>query len=391
MTTVILVHGTGVREEGYQRSFEHVRGALLLRRPDVRVKPCFWGGRLGAKLDCKGLSVPGGRMWRSEDRDWEEWQSWEVARWSLLEADPLYELRILAVEYKALAAKRKLVPGDEPFHERLESAARRLASPDPSLEPYFGDGRAIVLANPATQEAMLNADRDTQGGELGGAIARALLAEAIARFTEAMGEPPLMSGVRRDLLVEAIEDALRLQQLGIRRTLKKTSSRMALGLMTRAIMAARPWTLEASHPMAADVLLYLSRGDAIREFVQRTVGSVTGPAVVLAHSLGGIACLDLAIMQRLTGIDLLVTVGSQGPLLYELDVLTSLRADEEAPVLPPWINFYDLRDPLAYVAEALFPGRVRDVQVDNQSPFPGSHSGYFDNPGFYDLLMPLLP
>ena len=38
--------------------------------------------------------------------------------------------------------------------------------------------------------------------------------------------------------------------------------------------------------MAADVLLYLSRGDAIREFVKRTVRSVPGSVVVLAHGLG---------------------------------------------------------------------------------------------------------
>ena len=51
-----------------------------------------------------------------EDRDWDQWQSWEVARWFLLEADPLYELRILSVEYEALSAKRKIVPGTEdPF------------------------------------------------------------------------------------------------------------------------------------------------------------------------------------------------------------------------------------------------------------------------------------
>ena len=97
-------------------------------------------------------------------------------------------------------------------------------------------------------------------------------------------------------------------------------------------------------------------------------------------------------MQRLCEIDLLVTVGTQGPLLYELDVLTSLGAGEHAPALPRWINFYDMRDPLAYVGEALFPGKVRDLRVDNESPFPGSHTGYFDNSSFcYDQLVPLLP
>ena len=143
--------------------------------------------------------------------------------------------------------------------------------------------------------------------------------------------------------------------------------------------------------MAADVLLYLSRGELIRNFIERTVESCREPVILLAHSLGGIACLDLAIMQRLSHVTRLVTVGSQGPLLYELDVLTSLPAGKQPSDLPPWTNFYDHRDLLAYVGEALFPGRVCDVEIDNRSPFPGAHTGYFDNPQFYSLLASLLP
>ena len=94
------------------------------------MKPCFWGGRLGARFKCKCPSrIPGVAGGGLRDREWEGWQNWEVARWSLLEADPLYELRILAVEYETLAAKRRIILGDEPFHQRLEWAVRQLKVP----------------------------------------------------------------------------------------------------------------------------------------------------------------------------------------------------------------------------------------------------------------------
>ena len=265
-----------------------------------------------------------------------------------------------------------------------------MSAPDPELEPFFSQGKENLLADPAARRAISNANRDIHAGELGGALARSLLAYAVALSAEG-GRPLVLSGVRKLVLAQDIEDALGQGQLGIRETVKKVSAPLALNLLTRVAIAKRPWALEESHPLAADILLYLSRGENIREFIRRTVESTAGPLVVLAHSLGGIACLDLAIEQRLAGIARLVTVGSQGPLLYELDALTSLRASQRPPDLPPWTNFYDPRDPLAFVGEALFPGQVHDVLVDNGRPFPWSHTGYFDNRQFYDLFLPLLP
>ena len=82
MTTVILVHGTGVRERSYQESLSRVVAGIAVHRDNVSVKPCFWGAQLGASLDVRGLSVPGGREWQPPERDSEEWQ---IARWALLD------------------------------------------------------------------------------------------------------------------------------------------------------------------------------------------------------------------------------------------------------------------------------------------------------------------
>ena len=51
-----------------------------------------------------------------------------------------------------------------------------------------------------------------------------------------------------------------------------------------------------------------------------------------------------------------MTVGSQAPLLYTFDAIPSLPYDEaDPPHLPvPWLNIYDSRDFLSFVAEPLF-------------------------------------
>ena len=110
--------------------------------------------------------------------------------------------------------------------------------------------------------------------------------------------------------------------------------------------------------------------------------------VLIAHSLGGIACVDLLVKTPLSAVKLLIICGSQAPLFYEIGALQSLEfgdipAAHRLPGhFPTWLNFYDLRDFLSYVAEPLFAkDRVTDVVVDNRLPFPESHSGYWRNGG----------
>ena len=80
--------------------------------------------------------------------------------------------------------------------------------------------------------------------------------------------------------------------------------------------------------------------------------------VLIGHSLGGIACVDLLAGGTLTHVRLLVTVGSQAPLLYEMDALHGLRFGEPLPEhFPRWINLYDPHDSLSYKAAPLFQRR----------------------------------
>ena len=233
MITLVVVHGTGVREESYSKSLQHVRNRLEqggLR--NVAVKPCFWGGELGADLGSRGLSIPDGRKWARDDRNPEQQMTWETARWSLLEADPLYELRILAVQYEALDAKRKVVPGEVPFRDRFYEAVGRLTVPQPELAPHFTDSLQLLLADSSAESAVANCNAQTQAAELANAFVRALMALTVSNYIRGNAEPPLLSGIRRSELVRDLEEQLNFGQLGIRDTVKKTSFWLAQSLLT---------------------------------------------------------------------------------------------------------------------------------------------------------------
>jgi hypothetical protein len=138
-----------------------------------------------------------------------------------------------------------------------------------------------------------------------------------------------------------------------------------------------------------DVAFYIKRGAAVRDFIADEVRSVEtdSPVVILGHSLGGIAAVDLlsdpALMQGDVPlrVDLLVTVGSQSPFLYLLDSLNSLspRTPSQQPFVP-WLNIYNRQDLLSFCASRVFvnsPGIV-DEPVSAGVPFrcPTARTGH---------------
>ena len=48
--------------------------------------------------------------------------------------------------------------------------------------------------------------------------------------------------------------------------------------------------------MAGDILLYQSRGHDIRAFIEEKLQHAEPPVTIVAHSLGGIACVDLLVL-----------------------------------------------------------------------------------------------
>jgi hypothetical protein len=141
--------------------------------------------------------------------------------------------------------------------------------------------------------------------------------------------------------------------------------------------------------MMADVIGYHSHRDSIhailREDLTAAAKSARGrPVLPVALSLGGIALVDLLAAWPEAPVEACVTVGSQAPLLYTFDAIPSMPYDEaNPPFLPvPWLNIYDSRDFLSFLAEPLFRrtdglASVVDLRVQSGKDFPKSHGAYW--------------
>ena len=142
--------------------------------------------------------------------------------------------------------------------------------------------------------------------------------------------------------------------------------------------------------LMADVIGYGTHRESIlgvlRAELERTADAAKGrPILPVGLSLGGVALVDLLARWRDAPVDACVTVGSQAPLLYTFDAIPSMRYDEANPPYLPvaWLNVYDTRDFLSYLAEPLFRrsdglASVVDLRVRSGRDFPKSHGAYWE-------------
>ena len=378
----------------FSRLFGRIRSELQRRRPEFAVEPCYWGESEGARLWHGGSSIPTYDATRAivpgpEDE--------ELALWDLLYQDPLCELRMLAM---AGPVGRELPPGRLPPGDKLDASVQAL---DPSgelaaalaaadLAETFGPARAAVATAPPYRQALVGASDGLDALRL--AVARAIVAEALAEQAERDGADALVvpDAAARDQVVLLLVDALGGRERGMPGLVAAPVRGLALRLATARARRRRGALTDATYPGAGDILLYQARGDRIRSFIAKQVAAAAEPVILLSHSLGGIAAVDLLAAQPLPAVQLLVTVGSQAPFLYEIGALWSLAHNDPLPAhVPTWLNIYDPRDLLSYVGASLFPDRVEDVEVNNGQPFPQAHSAYWANPKVWDAIVLRLP
>ena len=150
--------------------------------------------------------------------------------------------------------------------------------------------------------------------------------------------------------------------------------------------------------MLADVIGYHAHRESIqaglRAELARAVKAAKGrPVLPVALSLGGIALVDLLGEWPDAPVEACVTVGSQAPLLYTFDAIPSMPYDEADPphLAVPWLNIYDTRDFLSFLAEPLFRrtdglASVVDLRVHSGKDFPKSHSAYWEIPAVWDAI-----
>lgn len=404
MATVLFVHGTGVRKAGYEAALERIDAKLnkALERmgcDKVRVEGCLWGDSLGSRPAV--LSVPEYRRSGGAVTGLEPKENDKVLLWEMLGYDPLFELRGLALEPANPAALIDI----NGFKLRVEALPAKPELAEPLAKAGLGETfqKAIdYVLKEGELDRVLSAA--SSAGQCRVPVAHAVMAAAIDLSTReppprAATDPPL-----RDALVQAVADAILPPDKApplewAVNALFGTAKR--LGAMHLVRRQRGRLTDLASAPIA-DILLYQVRGAKIRKEIYKAVKKVKGAdrsVVLLGHSLGGIVCVDLLVMQPLPEVELLVTVGSQAPFLYECNALKSRRRGDPLPAtfVRRWVNVYDPRDFLSYTAQGVFPATpggpppVADRLVDNGLAFPDAHSGYWDNDETWAVIAPEIP
>ncbi|WP_141746830.1 hypothetical protein [Streptomyces agglomeratus] len=339
-----------------------------------------------------GASIPqytpsGGDVRPSRDDD-------ELSIWQLLYTDPWYELRLLGLAEQPRGHTRLgQEPNSQIFIEEMMGYTPDQEVLDRLFElglcDYFEQALTDLRDTPEIQEAAQTAPAGAF--EHRHIAARALLARTMT-YAETNGLPPL-DGSTRDALLATLSTDLHGEARAfgwVSRIAKRSAVAWAGDHLTRR----RGFVTDAVVPAVGDILLYQARGARIRRLVRKSIEHIPGNSsiTVIAHSLGGIACVDLLVQHQMPRVHTLVTVGSQASFLYEIGALSSLRTGDPLPTHFPsrWLNVYDERDVLSYVVTPIFPRRAYDQRVDNKQPFPQAHSAYWNNVEFWEVVEPWL-
>ena len=396
MKTLLFVHGTGVRE----KAFDATRGLLqneLNNRPiafaGYRLEGCYWGKECGVQLPDPPQSIPNYAP-GEKPTDQEK----ELAKWLTLRCDHFFELREVVRQdgpWEPVGAARSAPCAGMPAVIGAVSVTAPLRQ---VLERHGIEGAFAATIRELGASGILKS--------LCGQIkaqprtATLMFARMIVARTMARAESDLLvqvDGKIRDRLVELL-----IEPLGGRAGAVKEVFGTALAVVWPLLSPGIRWATTAGRsdltnggsPVAGDIVAYQGpRGAKFRKYILDDIGNAqTEEVALVAHSLGGIACVDLLIEQKVPKVTHLITVGSQAPFLYEMDALCKLRYGQPLPDHFPrhWMNIYDPHDVLAYRAENVFPRSshvgVYDVEIDTGEAFPQSHGAYWSREEFWDEM-----
>src|SRR5262249_30865750 len=304
-----------VRKEAYNASYDRVTSELG-KQAGVCVEPCYWG-HLGSELHAGGASIPAydsARGLADFDGQAATDEDYGVALWRVLYDDPLYELRVLALRGSAISelAPGQLSPGSELARLARRSAISARLKPllvGGGVDRVSDDARLAITPPPAYRNALDGAPPALS--DYRAAIARAFIAEAAAHVAQTGVLPAIaLDAYLRDELEQALIAELGGSERSIGGWVRQHIGGMVFRMGSRYVQRRRGALTDAAYPATGDILLYQARGQAIRSFIKERIAQAAPPRVVLAHSLGGIASVDL-LVEDPAEVQLLVTVGSQ--------------------------------------------------------------------------------
>ncbi|HEY4023639.1 MAG TPA: hypothetical protein VGM75_33500 [Pseudonocardiaceae bacterium] len=391
--TLYFVHGTGVRE-GFSETLklfcDRAKAAGLI---DVAITGDPWGTDVGApQMNVLAALPPQPKTRAAFDEEATSAQL-DVAAWALLIDDPLLELRLAG----EMTADTGIAIGVQPPASLVQARMAKFSADTVDLD---GTGvtaaeltaavAAVAIAEPLA--TAVDAIGSADDGDLWDAVARAVVATILDDNRTIPGSqlPAIaIDGPMRDRLVDALADALAGTARGqVTRVLRKRLLSIGTGIATGQLVKHRAAWMEPAMNFIGDVIFYERRGEHVRAYLAERIGKLEPPVVVVAHSLGGIAMVDLLSLPNPPRVDLLVTVGSQSPVLYGIDGLAALRPSGDGTPPTPWLNIYNRQDLLSFCAKGVFPGveNITDEEVDAGVPFPESHSAYWRVPRTFELI-----
>ncbi|HSC21217.1 MAG TPA: hypothetical protein VLC07_05775 [Solirubrobacterales bacterium] len=407
--TLFFVHGTGVRKEGWVTTWNRVRDYARANGVEgVDFVDCDWGLRFGVPLDLVPATLPPELQTKdAAAAPAPDEREIAAAAWALLLDDPLFELRLAGEGSVAGAGGAAgVVVGELRADQAAVAMLRSFAGTAGTLDLAGTDLAAEEIARAAGEvaaspelAAAARAAKSAADPDLLAAIARAVVARALAGHrADPPGAAPaaLLDGARRDALAARLADALapRATKGALTDWLKKKAVAFAASRATRALEDRRQGLMGMSTPAIGDILFYQRRGGEILADMARRLQGLAHPVVAVGHSLGGIMLVDLLSRADHPPVDLLVTAGSQSPMLYAIDSLEGLRRGAAAPApFTPWLNIYNRQDFLSFCAARVFPGiaGIQDEEVDPGVPFPESHSAYWTCDRVYQLIREAWP
>jgi hypothetical protein len=402
--TLVYVHGASDRAVQVDDHVALIEQQLAAHGMRFQVVASRWGEAVGATLDRIHLAIPtahGPAIASDEDDALER----------LLRDGPLAGLAGLARRSGTDTAPSFAPPAVRDADRLLAIAqsTRDAALADPptiapdALEPpIMAIGRRAAEAVRSSPEYSRARRAAIPEAELVAETARALAAAAATAANRATGLPEsATSGAAPDR---------RMPNLDAARSIELRIAEVVLAAAAGTLLAGyigidvgpglRRWATDILVPHRArlmregflgpaDILLYLRAGDPIRRFVKDSLASAAAagpPTIALGQSMGGVVLFDALRDEDAPRPDLLVTIGSQAPLLQTLGALDGMGT---RPPFQPWLNIYDVRDFLAFVAQPVWPDErgISDVAVDLGVGFPESHgSAYLSEPDVYRAI-----